>query len=118
MIMIHEPGAWGVLPRSFRTIHATVCVASDKSTVNELVAQNRGSACSWVDASGGITLGSAAVRRKPNAFNLAYQMRLLERVGKNAESDLKAAGCEVLACVLAGVAGLRGDHASLHGRQA
>lgn len=37
-----------------------------------------------------MTLGSTAIRRRPNAFNLLHQMEVMARAGHGAEENLKA----------------------------
>jgi hypothetical protein len=38
----------------------------------------------------GITMESTAVRRRPNCFNLVFQMRLMSKFGKDGAQELKA----------------------------
>ncbi|CAJ1449087.1 unnamed protein product [Effrenium voratum] len=59
---------------SFATVHATVAVVAGVDDPSMLVQQNRG-----------ITLGSS-IRRRPNAFNLLHQIRLLSKMGKQEDS--------------------------------
>eukprot|EP00435_Cladocopium_sp_Y103_P037111 s4346_g9.t1 len=49
------------------------------------------SALSVASGLSGITLESTAVRRRPNAFNLVFQMRLMANFGKDGAKELKAA---------------------------
>ena len=44
----------------------------------------------WAACRSGITLGSTSVRRRPNCFNLVWQMRLLHRLGQDGGKELQA----------------------------
>ena len=96
--------ASGFLARTFCTIHANVCVVAGLTDPGQLVTQNRSTfeATTSVEIAAdllffsfhvqlqGITMESTAVRRRPNCFNLVFQMRLMSKFGKDGAEQLKA----------------------------
>lgn len=79
-------------PRSFANIHCTKV----NGDLAEVVQCNRGALSSFVakpfsltPVAAGVTLGSSAIRRRPNAFNLLHQLEVMLRGGYAADSSLE-----------------------------
>ena len=71
---------------------------------NELFAHHQCQCADFVYF-GGITLASTSVRRKPNAFNLLHQMRLMGKLGGHVsiEARLSQPLCQLVFFSCAGV---------------